>query len=123
MRINGDLVPFTVQATTESNHFILVASPTKTYSNAQITVNIKDPALIVSNRTVAIQTTNLTMYNSAAYYAALYGANYQNMINQTSTSFSYFDNSNMYGNGSIYYLNGSYYFANGTLAPSYLVGN
>lgn len=100
-----------------------MATPSRTYSNAQITVNIKDPSLIVSNRTVAIQTTNLTMYNSSGYYAALYGANYHNIINQTSTSQTYFDNTNMYGNGTIYYLNGSYYFANGSIAPSYLIGN
>ena len=45
------------------------------------------------------------------------------MINQSSTSTTYFDNTNMYGNGSIYYLNGTYYYANGTIAPSYLIGN
>ena len=103
----------------------MVASPTRTYSNALITVAIKDPALIVSSSVVAVQTTNLAMYNSSAYYAALYGGNYNNVINSSNSSnstYAYFNNANIYGNGSIYYLNGSYYYANGSIAPSSLIG-
>lgn len=48
-----------MKGTTEPNRFIIVATPSRTYANGQITVNVKDPALIVSNRTVAIQTTAL----------------------------------------------------------------